>query len=123
MAIVGSRETIAGREIAILVEVDDPPAGASIADWLDEGDEARGERVDRLLDATRDVFGEGLALIRDSAARAVDSYNEMSEDLRPDHFELQLAIKLDVEAGAFVTKLGAGAQMQVTMAWNKRLAR
>ena len=117
MAIVGSKEVIEGREVTIAVEVDDLPRGATAADW--DG-ESRGARIDKIPDATRDVFGDGLALARDCAAKAVHAYHETAEDLRPDSFELQLAIKLDAEAGAIVTKLGAGAQMQVTMKWEKR---
>lgn len=120
MAMVGSTTTVGGKKIAIVVEVDEPAGGAAVAAWLDEGDESRSDRLDKLLDATRDVFGEGLELARDCAARAVTSYLDINEELRPDSFELQLAIKLDAEAGAFVTKLGAGAQMQVTMRWNSR---
>ena len=41
----------------------------------------------------------------------------MTDNQRPDSYEIQVAIRFDVEAGAVVTKIGAGAQMQVTMRW------
>ena len=51
--------------------------------------------------------------------RTVDSLEHTADSVRPDEFELQLCIKLDAEAGAVVTKVGAGAHMQVTMRWNR----
>lgn len=110
MAIVGSTDQIGGREVTILVEVDDV---ASPSAW----GETRSERAKKVIDATRDVFGDGLALARDCAARAVDSINATAEDVRPDEFEIQLAIRLDAHAGAVLAKVAAGAQMQVSMRW------
>ena len=41
----------------------------------------------------------------------------MHDDVKPNEFEVQLAIKLNSEVGAALTKFGAEAQMQVTMKW------
>lgn len=113
--IVGSTERVAGSDVTVVVELDgDAPAGAAASDW---GGETREDRVKKTIDRTRDVFGDGLSLARDCAARAVDSFTKMTDNERPDSFEIQLAIRFDVEAGAVVTKIGAGAQMQVTMRW------
>jgi hypothetical protein len=116
MAIVGSAERVGDKEVLVLVEVDDLPQGASADDW----GETRGDRLKRVIDATRDVFGDGLELARDCALRAADTFDRtMQGDHRPDAFELQLALKLDAEAGAVLTKVGAGAQVQVTLKWNR----
>ena len=117
MTIVASKQVIGGEEVVILVEVDDGVGPASAADW---GGGTRADRASKVIDATRDVFGDGLALARDSAARAVQSWRDMTEEVRPDSYQLQLAIKLDIEAGAVIAKLGAGAQLQVTMTWENR---
>jgi hypothetical protein len=41
----------------------------------------------------------------------------MDDEVKPNEFEVQLAIKLNSEVGAALTKLGGEAQMQVTMKW------
>jgi hypothetical protein len=47
----------------------------------------------------------------------MDSVSQMSDSIKPNEFEVQLAIKFDSEMGAFIAKASAGAQMQVTMKW------
>jgi len=110
--------TIDGNDVTIQVEVD----SASLAD-LRTGDLAAvprsGERHD-LARKGRAVFTDGLELIKNCAAAAVGKLNELKETMKPDEFELQLAVKLDAEAGAFLTRLGGEAQLQVTMKWLTR---
>ena len=114
MPIVGSTQQIGEREVTILVEVDELPEEAGSTAW----GPSRTDRARKVMEATRDVFGEGLALARDCAARAVAGLDG-DPDVRPDSFEIQLAIKLDAEAGAVLAKMAAGAQMQVTMRWDR----
>jgi Trypsin-co-occurring domain 1 len=113
MPIVASTERIGGEAITVLVDIDAVPEGASGAEW----GETRTDRVARVIEATRDVFGEGLAMARDCAVRAAETFTQMTEKHRPDGFELQLGIRLDAEAGAVITKVGAGTHMQVTLRW------
>lgn len=122
MAIVGDTQEVNGREVTILVEVDDPPGGQRLDGYAMEGEwgETRSRRAEQVMDAARDVFGDGLALARDCAARAVDSIENTASEIRPDDFEIQLAIKLDAQAGAVLAKVGAGAQLQVTMRWSRK---
>jgi hypothetical protein len=124
VAIVGSTQEVHGQEVTILVEVDDPPGGETLDGYTMDGDwgETRSTRADKVMDAARDVFGDGLALARDCAARAVDSIEHTASDVRPDQFEISLAIKLDAQAGAVLAKVGAGAQLQVTMRWSRQEA-
>jgi hypothetical protein len=49
-----------------------------------------------------------------------DTIADLDQKIRPDEFELQIAIKLDAEAGAVLTKVGAGAQLQVAMKWTRQ---
>ncbi|MEN3281417.1 MAG: hypothetical protein V7607_2557 [Solirubrobacteraceae bacterium] len=125
MAIVGSKQAVNGHEVMVLVEVDELPE--AVGGWAADRDsppdgawpETRSQRAERVMDAARDVFGDGLALARDCAIRTVDSLEHTAENVRPDEFELSLAIKLDAEVGAVLAKATAGAQMQVSMRWSR----
>jgi len=77
----------------------------------------RANPAERVIALSRDVFGEGVELARSCAARVAEGLSGMPDRLRPDEFELQIAIKLDSEVGAVVAKASAGAQLQVTMRW------
>jgi hypothetical protein len=114
MAIVGSTERVGDRVITILAEVEGDVSQGAVDDEWGEPRETRAEKV---MDATRDVFGDGLALARDCATRAVENVRDEWRDVSPAEFEIQLAIKFDAEAGAVLAKVAAGAQMQVTMRW------
>jgi hypothetical protein len=69
------------------------------------------------LKAAGDLFGDGLELARRTAGRVVESIKKMEDEIRPNEFEVQLAIKLDGEVGAFVVKTSAEAQLHVRMKW------
>jgi NTP-dependent ternary system trypsin peptidase co-occuring protein len=116
MAIVGTTTEVAGQRTVILVEVDSAP---EVGGGWGEDVQTRETRATRVMDAARDVFGDGLALARDCAVRTVDVLDKTPDDLKPTEFELQLSIGLDAEAGAVITKVGANAQMQVTMRWKR----
>ena len=116
--IVGTTQVIGDHEVTILVEVEELPEDPSGGSWHETWDaETRSGRAEKVMDATRDLFGDGLALARDCAVQAVHSIGQTDKDVRPDEFELQLAIKLDAQAGAVLAKVSTGAQMQVTMRW------
>jgi hypothetical protein len=112
MAILVNTEELDGRALTIQVEVDDPEEAGG---W---GGTREG-RAQRVLESTRDVFGDGLDLAGACAARTVKSIEQTAEEIRPNEFEVQLAIKFDAEAGAVLAKVAAGAQMQVTMRWKR----
>ncbi len=96
----------------IQVEVDGvPDSGGAVYR------EARGGAGRRVIRATHDLFGEGLALARACAARVAGTLDEIARESGPDELTLQLAIKLDSEVGAVVAKASAGAQLQVTIKW------
>ncbi|WP_157252916.1 CU044_2847 family protein [Nonomuraea typhae] len=97
-------------EVEQAVEVDPAQIYAEV--------EVRAEPARRVVTMARDVFGEGVELARSCAARVAEGLSDLGAAVRPDEFELQVAIKLDSEVGAVVAKAGAGAQLQVTMRWN-----
>ncbi|HEY9830843.1 MAG TPA: CU044_2847 family protein [Stenomitos sp.] len=111
MAIIKSSETVNGEEVEIYIEADQVPAKSNDEDW--------GEvRSTRVMSVVPNLFGDGLRLARNCAARVVENVNQMSTEIKPEEFEVQLAIKLDSEVGAVLAKATTGAQMQITMKWN-----
>jgi hypothetical protein len=110
VAVVRSTEVLEGNSVAILVEVDQPPVQPGVY-----GDVRGG--AEKVIEGAQDVFGKGLELARTCASQVVESVRKGPEDHRPDEFQVQLAIKLDAEVGAILSKASAGAQMQVTMTW------
>jgi hypothetical protein len=107
-----------GSVTAIYVEVDEPPPGDGTSIYAEQ--DTRGA-ADRAIALARDVFDEGVELARACAARVADALTTLPGGVRPpDEFELQLAIRLDAQLGAVLTKASAGAQMQVTLRWQLR---
>jgi hypothetical protein len=115
VAVIRSTEVVGDQQVAILIEVDDVPA-AAIGGLYGE---TRGERLEKVVQGTKDVFEAGLDLARTCASQAVQGIEKLGREHRPDEFQLTLAIKLDAEAGAILAKYSAGAQMQVTMTWRR----
>jgi hypothetical protein len=111
--IVRSTEEAEGGSVSILVEVDQLPGQPGVY-----GD-VRGDPAKKVIEGVQDVFGKGLELVRTCASQVVENVRKVREDQRPDEFQIQLAIKLDAEVGAILTKASAGAQMQVTMTWKR----
>jgi hypothetical protein len=102
---------------AIYVEVDQVSDAEPASIYAEV--ETRAEAAQKVVTLARDVFGEGLELARSCAARVARGLDDMPETMRPDEFELQLAIKLDSEVGAVIAKARAGAQLQVSMRWRR----
>ena len=101
---LGGAETAKLRvEISEPVALEAPPAG--------RGD-ASGDTV---LSAARGKFEEALdpivALGKAAKARV--------DQVRPDKSELTFGLKFTGEAGAFIAKTGAEAQLQVKLTWEK----
>lgn len=72
------------------------------------------------VEAAKDVFKSGMQLIRTCAEQVVHTIHSIDQEIRPAEIEVQLAIKLDSEVGAILTKTSAEAQLQVTMKWVKK---
>ncbi|MGX5187561.1 CU044_2847 family protein [Streptomyces avermitilis] len=111
----------AGADGPIPVEVetalgpDDPEGRDGLA--LVYADEKTRERAaQRVVQVARDAYTDGLDLARRCAEQAVRRFGELSDDLRPDEIEMQLAIKVDAGVAALV-KSGAEAQLQITFRW------
>lgn len=55
--------------------------------------ETRAEPAEKVVTLARDVFGEGVELARSCAARVARGLTGLPDTMKPDEFELQLAIK------------------------------
>jgi hypothetical protein len=111
MPIVRNTQIIDGEAIEINIEIDDVP------DAFDPYADQDLRDASQVLAKTSDLFGKGLELARTCAGVVFNTIQEMDAAIRPSEFEIQLAIKLNAETGAIITKLGAEAQMQVKMLW------
>ncbi|NET61723.1 MAG: hypothetical protein F6K47_38070 [Symploca sp. SIO2E6] len=115
MPIIKSTSEVDGEQVDIYIEVDQVP---EVSDSQKSyRSTTRHKALEKSIKAMGDRFGDGLDLSRKCAAQVVHSVNQMHDTVKPNEFEVQLAIKLSSEVGAVVTKLGGEAQMQVTMKW------
>lgn len=112
MPVYENTQIIHEQEITIAIEVDKLPAAPGPYQDLRDGS--------KRLAVVRDLFGEGMSLAQNSAARVVESMRQMNEAIKPDEFELQFAIKLDTEVGAIIAKTSTEAQLQVKMTWKRK---
>lgn len=114
MPIIKSTSEVDGEQIDIYIEVDEVP---QVSDSDNPYQDVRESLAKKAVKAVGNVFGDGLALSRRCAREVIRSVNQMDDEVKPNEFEVQLAIKLNSEVGAALTKFGGEAQMQVTMKW------
>ena len=114
MPIIKSTSEVEGEQIDIYIEVDEAP---EVPDSENPYQDVRESIAKKAIKAVGNVFGDGLALSRRCAREVIHSVNQMDDEVKPNEFEVQLAIKLNSEVGAALTKFGGEAQMQVTMKW------
>jgi Trypsin-co-occurring domain 1 len=109
--IIKSTSVVDGEKIDIYIEVDVIPPSDEDEIYRDGG----GEKAAK---AVGDLFGKGLALSRSCATEVMHSIKQMNDAVKPNEFEVKIAIKLDSKVGfPMLVKLGAEAQMEVTMKW------
>ena len=101
-------------EIKLYVEVDPTYTPR------DEYGDLRNNTVEKAEKIAKDLFSDGMDLVRLCAAKTVQGIQKIDPSIRPEEFELKLAIKLDSELGAVVAKASAGAQLEVTMKWQSK---
>jgi hypothetical protein len=113
--VVRSIEKLGDDEVPVLIEVDEIPSKGRD----DVYGAARGGKHEKVLDAAGGLFHEALDLSRTCAEDMVRTMEAAGEKIKPDEFQVQLAIKLDAEVGAVIAKSSAGAQLQVSMTWRR----
>ena len=116
MAIVQSKSEIDNQEVTLYIEMEKPPVAKGPYDQ----DQLRSGPLDKVAETARDVFGEGMSLIRNCARKAVEGVEKMDDAFRPEELELKIGVNLDSEVGAVIAKASAGAQIEVTMKWKPR---
>lgn len=113
MAIAKTTSMIDGEAVEIYIQVDDKYQPTDDGDPFNQ---SRGAKD--VIDAGKDLFGDGLALTRQCAAKVIESVNQMNKKIKPNEFEVQVGIVLDTEAGVpMLAKAGIDVQMTVTMKW------
>jgi hypothetical protein len=118
MPIIKSKQVIDDQEVYIYIEVDHEPKRQAPKRGAMRGGGSGKAAAKRVIETAEDLFGDGLELAKNCAAKVVDSIDSMNEKIRPEQVEVQLAIKLDSEVGAVLVKASAGAQMQITLKWS-----
>jgi len=58
-----------------------------------------------------------MGTVRSMAYRVSKTINGIDAKVRPDEAEIEFGINLDMEAGAWLAKTGAGAQLSVKLKW------
>jgi hypothetical protein len=113
MLVIESTETVNGEKIPMRIEVDAVPAERPSPYGPTRG------AGDKAVKSAEGVFQDGLDLARQSASKVAATIKSIDDTMRPDEFEVTLAIKLDIEAGAVIAKTSAGAQLDVRMLWKR----
>ena len=100
----------------VYIEVDSAPATTSA--W--DADTVRGSRAEKAVEVATDLLDDAVELARACAAKFSAGLAEIKEGVRsPDEVSLELGITMDAEFGAVLAKAKAGAQLQVTLTWQR----
>jgi len=102
-----------GDTVTIYIEVDTPQIPNRYYD------DVRGDGT-KVIEAAKDVFNQGMSLIRTCAQQVNTSMQKIDQTVRPTEFEVQFAVKLDSEVGAILAKVSTESQLQVTLRWLKK---
>ena len=94
-----------------------------IIDWATS--ERGMKRVTRAGDAFKKMQAEAdqalniaMGNIRSMAQRVTKPMDQLEDHARPNEAEVEFGLNLDAEAGAFLTKASAGAQLKVKLKWS-----
>ncbi|MEH1830472.1 MAG: CU044_2847 family protein [Nostoc sp.] len=119
MPIIKSTSVVEGQLVDIYIEVDQQPETDVYNAYNPYQDtrERSAQKAVKVIQDVGDVFGEGIILARQCAAKAIQSFQQMHNTTKPDELELQLGIKVGSEVGAIIAKASGEAQIQVTMKW------
>lgn len=119
MSVITNTQIVNDQKITINIEVENLPTSKKEGIYGDQRSGTAKRMAKKVLEVSEDVFGEGLKLASNCAVRVVESIKEMDPEIRPDEYELCLAIELGGEGNAAIVKGSADAQLQVTMTWMK----
>ena len=102
--------------VAIYIEVDTAPEATSA--W--DADSVRGIRAEKAVEVATDLLDDAVELARACAAKFSAGLAGLKEGARsPNEVSLEIGITMDAEFGAVLAKARAGAQLQVTLTWQR----
>ncbi|MDF5711353.1 MAG: CU044_2847 family protein [Nostoc sp. S4] len=119
MPIIKSTSLVEGQLVDIYIEVDRQPE-VDVYNGYDPYENTRdgaAQKAAKVVQDVGDAFGDGITLARQCAAKAIQNFQQMHNNTKPDELELQLGIKVGSEVGAIIAKASGEAQIQVTMKW------
>lgn len=91
---------------------------AAVSAW--DADSVRGSRAEKAVEVATDLLDDAVELARTCAAKFSAGLADLKKDARsPDEVSLEIGITMDVEFGAVLAKARAGAQLQVTLKWQR----
>jgi len=101
----------------LYIEVDSAPEVTSAWDV----DSVRGYRADKAVEVATDLLDDAVELARACAAKFSAGLAGLKDGARaPDEVSLELGITMDAEFGAVLAKARVGAQLQVTLKWQRQ---
>lgn len=100
----------------IYIEVDSAPVATSA--W--DADTVRGDRAQKAVEVATNLLDDAVELARACAAKFSAGLAGLKEGTRsPDEVSVEIGITMDAEFGAVLAKARAGAQLQVTLTWQR----
>lgn len=118
-AVEGASETAKG-PVPIRIEVTGVPDNDPTAIYSE--DETRGLRewAARVgVQTTRQIYAEAIEMACAVATQTARRLEAMDQPDRPDEFEVQFALSIDMGGDARIVNINSEAQVQVRMQWNR----
>jgi Trypsin-co-occurring domain 1 len=109
-----SGTTDAGAPV-VYIEVEGAPEPTSA--W--DADTVRGDRARKAVTVATDLLDEAVELARACAVKFSSGLATLKEGASPDEIALEIGITMDAEFGAVLAKARVGAQLQVTLTWQR----
>jgi hypothetical protein len=101
----------------IYIEVAGAPESTSA--W--DADNVRGSRSEKAISVATDLLDDAVELARACAAKFNAGLADLTKGARsPDEIALEIGITMNAEFGAVLAKARAGAQLQVTLTWQRQ---
>ncbi|MFI9554350.1 CU044_2847 family protein [Nonomuraea endophytica] len=109
--------SVEGTADAGAIQIELPSDGTDAGDFYDD-EQVRGAR-ERVVKLARPLFAEAMDLVQSCAGEIKAKMDAMPDDVRPDEVEVQFQVKLDAKVGAMIAEFTQGAQLQISLRWNR----
>lgn len=110
-------------DVSLQTPPDPDPDFTILIEWPDEhayggyAPVAKGEFSETLKEQSEKALNIAMGTLRSMAYRVSRTMREMDEHARPHEAEVEFGVNLDAEAGAWLAKTSAGAQLTVKLKW------